>query len=378
MVAAVLRVGVIGAGEVAQVIHLPTLRLMNHLYTVTAICDLSQKTVNFCKNRYNIPLATTNPDDVINHPGIDVIFNLTSDEFHETIAIAALKAGKNVMQEKPISLSIESAMRIVEAERGAKNGARVFVGYMRRYAPSFVNAFKREVASIDRVLYARSRGIVGPNAYFVNQSGTFPFKNPDDIPSGASAKRGTLLGKLLKEVWVDTAYEEDLKFYRHLGSLGSHDLSLSREVLGFPQSVAGVSVTPPFYSAILNYKENKGDFSLTYETGIDDVARFDSHLTVYGKNKTVSIQYDTPYVKGLAIKVKVDEVNEYGEVISKEILSSYEDAYTAELKEMHACFTEGREIKTSAEDALQDLRLFAMLYKQHQRQRMREPVKDWI
>ena len=375
MEAAVLGVGLIGAGEVAQVIHLPTLQLMKHLYTVKAICDVSQKTVDFCKYRYNIPLATTNPDHVINHPGIDVIFNLTSDEFHETIAVAALKAGKHIMQEKPISLSVESAMRIVEAEREAKNGARVFVGYMRRYAPSFVNAFKREVASIDRVLYARSRGIVGPNAYFVNRSGTFPFKNPDDIPSGASAKRGTLLGELLREAFDgDTAYEEDLKFCRHLGSLGSHDLSLMREVLGFPQSVAGVSVNHPFYSAILNYQTSQGAFSVTYESGIDDVARFDSHLTVYGKDKTVSIQYDTPYVKGLAIKVKVDEVNEYGEVISKEILSSYEDAYTAELKEMHACFTEGREIKTSAEDALQDLRLFAMLLEQHQRQRMREPV----
>ena len=379
MVAAVLRVGLIGAGEVAQVIHLPTLQLMEHLYTVIAICDVSQKTVDSCKNRYNIPLATTNPDDIINHPGIDVIFNLTSDEFHETIAIAALKAGKNVMQEKPISLSVESAIRIIKAERGAKNDARVFVGYMRRYAPSFVNAFKREVASIDSVLYARSRGIVGPNAYFVNQSGTFPFKNPDDISSGASARRENLLSELLREAFDgDTVDEEDIKFCRHLGSLGSHDLSLMREVLGFPQSVAGVSVNDPFYSAILDYQTSQGAFSVTYESGIDDVARFDSHLTVYGKNKTVSIQYDTPYVKGLAIKVKVDEVNEYGEVISKEILSSYEDAYTAELKNMHACFTEGREIKTSAEDALQDLRLFAMLLKQHRQQREQNPISNLI
>ena len=371
----VLRVGLIGAGEVAQVIHLPTLQLMNHLYTVSAICDVSQKSVDFCKNRYNIPLATTNPDDVINHPGIDVIFNLTSDEFHETIAVAALKAGKHVMQEKPISLSLESARRIVQAEKEAKNGARVFVGYMRRYAPSFVNAFKREVANIDRVLYARSRGIVGPNAYFVNQSGTFPFKNPDDIPSEASANREKLVSALLREIFNEhEATEEDVKFCRHLGSLGSHDLSLMREVLGFPESVAGVSVNSPFYSAILNYKTDRGTFSLTYESGIDEVARFDSHLTVYGKNKTVSIQYDTPYVKGLAIKVKVDEINDHGEVISKEITSSYEDAYTAELSEMHACFTEGREIKTTAEDALQDSRLFAMLLEQHRQQRMRNPV----
>lgn len=39
----VLRVGIVGAGEVSQVIHLPVLSLLSHLYTVTAICDLSRK-----------------------------------------------------------------------------------------------------------------------------------------------------------------------------------------------------------------------------------------------------------------------------------------------------------------------------------------------
>jgi hypothetical protein len=38
-----LRVGLIGAGEVAQVIHLPVLALMSDLFTTTAICDISLK-----------------------------------------------------------------------------------------------------------------------------------------------------------------------------------------------------------------------------------------------------------------------------------------------------------------------------------------------
>lgn len=49
----VLRVGVIGAGEVAQVIHLPCLSLLSHLFTTTVICDLSKKvrcTSNFLKD----------------------------------------------------------------------------------------------------------------------------------------------------------------------------------------------------------------------------------------------------------------------------------------------------------------------------------------
>jgi hypothetical protein len=73
------------------------------------------------------------------------VFVLTSDEFHDQYTVAALQHGKHVSVEKPMTLSIPSAERIVDAERAAY-GPRVFVGYMRRYAPSFVNAFKREMA----------------------------------------------------------------------------------------------------------------------------------------------------------------------------------------------------------------------------------------
>ena len=365
----ILNIGVIGAGEVAQAIHLPTLFLLNHLYHVTSICDISLKTVTACCARYPNVKPTSSPSDIFKNPDIHVVFILTSDEYHENYILAALSAGKSVFIEKPLTLSLPSAYRILDAERAAPENARVFVGYMRRYAPSFVNAFKREVAGIDRILHARCRGIVGPNAYFVNQSGTSPMKFTD-FPAERVIEKRMLLDRLLREAFEGLEVTPERRdFCRFLGSLGSHDLSLMRETLGFPESVAGISVNEPFYSAILNYRGTQGEtFAVTYESGIDAVPRFDSHLVVFGKNKTVTIQYDTPYVKGLPIKVRVEEENEHGEVVMREILSSYEDAYTAELKELHACLTEGKDIKTSAKDAMQDLRLFKMMFEQYERQ----------
>jgi predicted dehydrogenase len=268
------------------------------------------------------------------------------------------------MLEKPLTLSIEAGQEILEAEEAA-NGPRVFIGYMRRYAPSFTEAFKREISTIPKILYARSRDIVGPNPHFISQSGTSPLRF-DDYPPEANkvAKEG--MDALLQQALGDGGVTpEKVEYWRFLGSLGSHDLSLMREALGFPESVAGVSVNHPFYSAIFNYKNKTGErFSVTYESGIDAVPRFDAHLTVYGETKTVSIQYDTPYVKGLPIKVRVDELVN-GEATTREILTSYEDPYTMELKEMHECFTKGREIKTSVEDAISDIKLWTMMLKKH-------------
>jgi hypothetical protein len=71
------------------------------------------------------------------------------------------------------------------------------------------------------------------------------------------------------------------------------------------------------------------------------------------------------YVKGLPIKVRVDELNESGEAVTREILSSFQDTYTCEFEELYKCLVEGKSIKTSARDALDDLRLFDMMYKKY-------------
>lgn len=235
-----LRVGVIGAGDVAQVVHLPTLRLMYSMYEVVAICDVSLATAQHCAQVFNIPTAVSDPEHLFKDPQIDLIFILTSDEYHEPYGIAALQAGKHVMIEKPITLSLASGRRILEAERQAPNGARVFVGYMRRYAASF-QAFKREVASIPRIRYARARDIIGQNAYFIGQSGTSPRKLFDDIPESKSNDRKSRLESLFSEAWGQPAEEISHRrkdYCALLGSLGSHGLSLMRDALGrLPEAV---------------------------------------------------------------------------------------------------------------------------------------------
>ncbi|MCJ1256243.1 hypothetical protein MMC24_004064 [Lignoscripta atroalba] len=367
-----IRVGIIGLGEVAQTIHLPTLQLLFQLYTTVSICDISEKTASHCASKFHVPHWTTDPHAVINNPSVDVIFNLTSDEWHAPYTIAALEAGKHVMVEKPMTLSLASAQQILEAEKNAKSGARVFVGYMRRYAPTFVQAFKDEIAAIPRILYARSRDIIGPNSFFVAQSGTDPIRHTD-IPADATSERDRRINALLQEAWgAQEVTPEQANYSRFLGGLASHDLSLMREALGgLPESVEAVSVHPPFYTAMFTYRNKTADrdpFSVTYESGLDSVPRFDAHLAIYGEHKSVAIQYDTPYIKGLPIVVEIDELGEKGERVHRTVRSSFEDAYTAELRELWECVVRGKEIKTGAADAMEDLRLFDMMYRRYEEQ----------
>lgn len=90
--------------------------------------------------------------------------------------------------------------------------------------------------------------------------------------------------------------------------------------------------------------------------------RFDAHLTIYSANKTVRVQYDTPYIKGLPVTLNIQE-NVDGVYKESTIRKTYEDPYTIELKELYSVIVDGKPVKTTAEDAKLDLEIFRMLFK---------------
>lgn len=88
--------------------------------------------------------------------------------------------------------------------------------------------------------------------------------------------------------------------------------------------------------------------------------RFDAHIEVYSATKTVRVQYDSPYIKGLPITMNLQE-NIDGGLKESVIRKTYEDPYTIEMKELHQMVVDGKTIKTTAEDAKKDLEIFRML-----------------
>lgn len=123
-----------------------------------------------------------------------------------------------------------------------------------------------------------------------------------------------------------------------------------------------------WYTIMFDYKnrdEPHDRYTCIFESGIDSVPRFDSEVSVYGEEKTVTIRYQTPFIKGLGITVEIDEKNEFGEKCHRSLQTSYEDAYTAELREFHNCVATGKDIKTTASDAIDDLKLFKMIMEKY-------------
>src|SRR2546422_6442561 len=286
-----IKVGLVGLGEIAQIVHLPTLQEYSDKFEIAALCDISQELLAALGERYNVPPQSRYTDyhDIAAQRDLDALLVLNSDEYHTDSALAALQYGKHVLIEKPMCLTHQEAEAIINARHDA--GVQVMVGYMRRYAPAFVQA-AQHVRALEKINYARVRDIIGQNAQFVEQSSVV--LRPKDIPQEAIRDRAERASRLVKAA-IGDAPPQLMRMYRLLCGLSSHDLSAMRELLGMPKRVIAARQRDNFLTALFEY----GSFTVTFETGIDHNRRFDAHIQVYGKTKEIRVQYNTPYIRHL-------------------------------------------------------------------------------
>ncbi|CEI61632.1 hypothetical protein FVEN_g9285 [Fusarium venenatum] len=353
----IVNVGIVGCGEISQVVHIPTLSLMSSWFRITYVCDISADALQHCAAKLGSTVKTTQDvSELCSSDQVDAVIIANANEYHVSHAIVALQNNKHVLVEKPLALNIRDAKALEAAEKTSRG--KVMVGYMRRYAAPFEDAV-REIGGMDKILYARVRDIIGPNSYFVDQSGTFPRKFTDisevDLQDREMRAEDIMKTALQDECGGVAVTPDSARTWRLLSNLGSHDLSLMREVFGMPQKVVGSSLGFPFWNVLFKYD----NFTVSYESGLDNVPRFDAHLEVYGPDKTVRLQYDTPYVKGLPVTMHVAE--NIGGVYKESITRrSYEDPYTLEMKALWEMVVEGKTAKTTVQDAMQDLELYIM------------------
>jgi predicted dehydrogenase len=104
-------------------------------------------------------------------------------------------------------------------------------------------------------------------------------------------------------------------------------------------------------------------FVVAYESGVDQVARFDASIEIFGDAKTVKVCIDTPFVKGLPTTMVVKETLPDGSYRESTTRRTYEDPFTLELQEVYRWVVEGKTPKTSPTDALQDIEILGMLMK---------------
>lgn len=133
-----LGVGVIGASNMAA-LHMQA-AVSNPFTELVAICDIHPERITPRAEEFGVEKTYTDYNEMYKDPAVDIVVVCTPDFVHEDMAIKALEAGKHVLCEKPMAPTNEECARMVEASK--KYDAKMMVGQICRYTPSFVLAKK--------------------------------------------------------------------------------------------------------------------------------------------------------------------------------------------------------------------------------------------
>jgi predicted dehydrogenase len=115
-------IGVIGCGSVSNYSYQPVVQRLNlssHVADFVIACDVNIEAAKEAQRRFGHREVTTDYREVIAHPDVDLVLVLTAMQVHGEITMAALEAGKHVLVEKPMSMDLGEAKRILEFARTA-------------------------------------------------------------------------------------------------------------------------------------------------------------------------------------------------------------------------------------------------------------------
>ena len=128
-----IKAGIIGTGFVGP-IHLEALRRLG--VPVMALCDLPQR-VKTAAEKYGIPEAFSDYRELLRSPNVDVVHIASPNRFHYEMALAALRAGKHVICEKPLAMNTRETVPIVKLARAS--GKLFAVNYNVRFYPAVLS-----------------------------------------------------------------------------------------------------------------------------------------------------------------------------------------------------------------------------------------------
>lgn len=114
-----IKVGIIGCGAIANNAHIPSY-LKNEDAEIKYFCDIIPERADNAVKKYQCGTAVYDYNEVLHDPEIDAVSVCTPNKMHSIISIAALKAGKHVLCEKPVARTYAEAeeMQRVQAETG--------------------------------------------------------------------------------------------------------------------------------------------------------------------------------------------------------------------------------------------------------------------
>jgi predicted dehydrogenase len=363
-----LRVGVIGCGLIAQVMHLPYLRELSDRFEIAAVCDLSEEVREACAREYSVAEQYSSWQELIARP-LDAVLVLTSGS-HAPIATAAAKAGLHALVEKPMCFSVAEGNEMVAAAEAA--GTVLMVGYNKRYDPAYGRLLE-EMPALRDLRLVRITTLESPiepyvQHYSLRRGGPLPKSLSDAFAEDDRTRVDAALpGADQLSRW---AYRNIL-----LDSL-VHELNAMRGLLGEPDSLDFADIRETGVTAVFTYGAAQ---CILAWVDLPSIARYSMEFAFYSPDRRLTLAFPSPFLRSMPTLLIAEDGKAHSAhaTVTEEVVS-YQESFKQELIHFHDCVSTGRTPTTSARDALHDIALCEALVAVHRvghsQQRPSEPA----
>jgi predicted dehydrogenase len=356
-----LRVGVVGTGLIAQVMHLHHLAELSESYEVAAVCDAIGDSARACADRYRIAAVFTDWRELIAEP-LDAVLVLTSGS-HAPIAVAAAQAGQHVLVEKPMCFSVAEGRAMLAA--AGRAGRTLMVAYPKRYDPAYAR-FRVAAAEVAGARMLRVTTFESPLAPYVGHYPLIPQAPvPDSLAAALAAEADQAIAAAIGEADELERYVYQMVLLDTL----VHEINTVRGLLGEPDSIDYVDLRRASVTVMLSY----GDLPVAIHwLDLPGIARYGMEFALYGPDRRVTLTFPSPFLRNepAVVEIQGGETGTARSWRSEEIVS-YASGFKQELAAFHDAVVTGQPPETSGLDGLADIALCQAIIECHRR---RAPV----
>lgn len=155
-----LKIGIIGCGGIANNKHFPSLKACSDISEIVAFCDVVEEKARKSAEEFGSADAKVYTDyhELLADKTIDLVHVLTPNVSHSPITVAAFKAGKHVLCEKPMAHTSEDAKKMIDAWK--ESGKKFTIGYQNRFRDE-VQALHQscEKDELGEIYYAKAHAV---------------------------------------------------------------------------------------------------------------------------------------------------------------------------------------------------------------------------
>lgn len=347
------KIGVIGCGEIAQIMHLPYINESSRM-SLWSLCSSSPGPMRFCAGKYNIPDGRCYGDyeTMLRDPQLDAVLICCGE--HYMPAMEAIKNGKHMLIEKPLAFNTRQAGELADGAR--KNGLILQVGYMKLYDPGFQWFFRR-FNKMEKVCHVNVHNFCGDFEYLGK---IYELNKESSTGPRERAERKRFRDEaILEEIGTLEKKYSDAYMDMLLGT--THDTVLLRSMFG-PLKVKHGDIADD--GQTIAVFEDMHGLRIIMETGyIDARSTWDETVSVWGPDCRMVLEFPSPYLRNAPSLVHINENDGSGANVEATVTASYDEAFRREWSAFLDCLDTGAAPAADGFGAAADIKLASDIVK---------------